>query len=915
MSGVNPFGDRDRRNINLGSVTTRQGDARLGIIVRFERPDFGEVFPVTNASVLRSLFRRLQGATIKIQQYDEDGDEVFESGDITVSSYNKFKERFFVGESDGEWIPEVTDYKGFTKIIVARRVATPEGGFTQQFREGVTNCLLLPISAWVDTLNVEKTKKAARNKIAKFQKKYPYGVPQNALDDICIALNINIDILAPFSKRVIRKGRTNKKEPRKSFYLDNTYQNHVSVAEEEKVIVDNMEDWKLEKNDMYWDSPSKDKKRSIYKVRRGDTIYTTKPPDEEIEFYNKMKDTGFCYTKHPKLKEFIQSSIHYTGCMNFVFEADEIIEARDCRHIDQKKSYASYRKSKWYQGFLTRPSFFAQTDKIQGIGIYLITDIEYTPEIKQLNDKLGFLANDNAYPSPFLKWLLDKGVTFTVVGGCWGVRMDFDFPECMLDEGAYSIWAGCCDTSNPDKAANIYGADPRWLASVEENVTTYDDNNCKILIPKDKTIYKGHITSFLVGYSYISTLEQLLQFDNLDGIIRVIGDGIYFRGELPELVGSFRTKEDPDDYKKGGGDCEGFFARLSRCKGNENYGHHYTGNTTYFGFAEYVTYPEYLQRSWGCNLDGVEHITHDLQNPNLWDGGGGFGKSYTAVNAKWIIDPVFLFPSHDLKQDFVDNYPELRTMTHARLLHDAIDQATQEPKWKSFVKGCSVAVVDEGSMLNQEQTKEMFDRLKSVGIFMIMLADLKYQIPPIEGQECKPKHFKSVIKFETDYRSINEKTKQKKQQVRDLMDKGKHLNYIMETVIDGWGNTDKYQKEDMIICSRHEYCHEHTKKFAAVEKYRVIECFQNYNTGQILFEKPTKRINGRADAEGLNCGCMKEIMDDKKYELRHGYTIHSVQGKTTENRLFIDTRKMRCSRMFYTAISRCRDWDTIVFLK
>jgi len=874
-----------------------RGFLNRAIQIRFRRPRFGEVFPVTNQRALQRLYARVRGATIRIQQYGTDEEQVYESGDISVTSFAKLKDRFFAGDSDGEWIPELTNYRGYTRIVVARRVPRPEGGFTQEFREGITNCLLKPISAWVDTLNVEKTKKAARNKIAKFQKKYEKGVPEKALNEICEALNINIDILAPFSKRVIRTGRTNKQKPRKSFYLDNTYQNHISVEEEERVIVsdEDMENWELEPNDMFWDTPNKDKKRSIYKVRRGDKVFTTETPDDEISFYNEMKGVGFCYTKHPKLKDFIESSIHYTGSMNFTPYADRIIQARLCRHIDQKKSYASYRKSKWYKGFLTRPSFFAQTDRIQDIGIYLITDIVYTPEIKLLNDKLGFLSNDNAYPSPFLSWLLDKGVTFTVVGGCWGVRKDFDFPDCMLENGSYAIWAGCCDSSNPEKAVNIFGVDRRWLASVEEKVTTYDDETCKILIPKSNTIYKGHLTSFLVGYSYISTLEQILQFDNLDGIIRVIGDGIYFRDEVPELVGSFRTKEDPKDFKAGGGDCESFFARLTRCKCEETYGHNYTGRTTYFGFAEYETYPEYLTEQ-KCNLDGVEHLDYSLRNPCLWSGAGGCGKSYTAVNAEWIIDPVFLFPSHDLRQDFVDNYPELRTMTHARLLHDAVDKATGEPKWKSFVKGSSVAVVDEGSMLNREQTKDMFKRLKSVGIFMIMLGDLKYQIPPIEGQESKEGDFKSVVRFLIDRRSKDEKTKQKKQQVRDLMDAGKSLREIMDIVIDGWGNTDEYEKEDMIICSRHIYCDEHTEKFAALEKYRILECFQNYNTGQILFEKPN-------------------TTQTDKYELRHGYTIHSVQGKTTENRLYIDTRNMRCSRMFYTAVSRCRDWDTIVFLK
>jgi hypothetical protein len=856
------------------------------------------VFPVTNQPELRRLFIRLQGATIRIQQYEADGTEVFESPDITVTSYGKFKDRFFVGDSDGEWIPELTDYRGFTKIIVARRVAAPEGGFTQEFREGITNCLLKPISVWVDTLTSPKTKKSAQNKIAKFQKKYPYGVPEGALNEICEALNINIDILAPFSKRVIKTGRTNKKEPRKSFYLDNTYQNHISVAEEEQVLLsdEEMENWELEKNDMFWDAPSKDKKRSIYKVRRGDKVFTTETPDDEISFYNEMKDVGFCYTEHPELKDCIASSIHYTGCMNFVPDADKIIQARECRHIDQKKSYAAYKKSKWYEGFLNTTSSFAQTDRIQGIGIYLITDIEYTPEIKLLNDKLGFLSNDNAYPSPFLKWLLDKGVTFRVEGGCWGVRKDFDFPDCMLENGSYAIWAGCCDSSNPEKAVNIYGADRKWLASVEEKVTTYDNETCKILIPKSKTIYKGHITSFLVGYSYISTLEQILQFDDLDGIIRVIGDGVYFRGEIPELVGSFRTKEDPKDFKAGGGDCGSFFARLSRCKGDETTRQQATGRTTYFGFTEYEYLPEYLPEQ-KCNLEGVEYVNHDLRNGMVAAGAGGAGKSRYFAMCKAMIDPIWIFPSHELKQDFESKYQGIATDTHARILQDHIDKATGEPKWKLALRGKKSLFCDEVSMLTKEQTGIILERANSMGLLVVFVGDVECQIYPVTtGTRLKLSDFPEVLYFHEDYRSINQKTKDKKKLVRRLVLEGKSLAYIMTVVINEWGNTNEYQKEDMILCSEHRFCHEHTKKFAALEKYKVVEPFQKYHTGQILFQKP-------------------DTTQTDKYELRHGYTYHSVQGKTVETKLYIDTRGMKDVRMFYTGVTRCRDWDNIIFLK
>ena len=93
------------------------------------------------------------------------------------------------------------------------------------------------------------------------------------------------------------------------------------------------------------------------------------------------------------------------------------------------------------------------------------------------------------------------------------MRKDFDFPDCMLKDGSYAIWAGCCDSVNPNKCAYIYDADPRWLADVEEKVVSWKEGEYQILLEKERKTYKGHLTSFIVGYSYISTLEQLLQFE------------------------------------------------------------------------------------------------------------------------------------------------------------------------------------------------------------------------------------------------------------------------------------------------------------------------------------------------------------------------------------------------------------------
>ena len=46
-------------------------------------------------------------------------------------------------------------------------------------------------------------------------------------------------------------------------------------------------------------------------------------------------------------------------------------------------------------------------------------------------------------------------------------------------------------------------------------------------------------------------------------------------------------------------------------------------------------------------------------------------------------------------------------------------------------------------------------------------------------------------------------------------------------------------------------------------------------------------------------------------ELRHGYTVHSVQGGTCENRVYIDMHKMTDPKAIYTSISRARSWKQV----
>ena len=107
-----------------------------------------------------------------------------------------------------------------------------------------------------------------------------------------------------------------------------------------------------------------------------------------------------------------------------------------------------------------------------------------------------------------------------------------------------------------------------------------------------------------------------------------------------------------------------------------------------------------------------------------------------------------------------------------------------------------------------------------------------------------------------------------------------------------------YRKTDTIIASLHSINDKYTEMFKDLKKYKVKEIGEingeKVFNGTILFNKPPKGI---------------------KNELRHGFTIHSFQGKTVKDgKLYIHSR-LSSSKMIYTAMSRATSISQIVFIK
>ena len=96
----------------------------------------------------------------------------------------------------------------------------------------------------------------------------------------------------------------------------------------------------------------------------------------------------------------------------------------------------------------------------------------------------------------------------------------------------------------------------------------------------------------------------------------------------------------------------------------------------------------------------------------------------------------------------------------------------------------------------------------------------------------------------------------------------------------------------MIITSQNNFIDE-IDKVIKEDKFLVMNNTSLYKNGEILLQDP--KING---------------VELKK---TNAFTIHKIQGETTENKLFIDKRNIKSLRMLYTAISRARYYNQIYF--
>ena len=827
------------------------------------------------------------------------GDEVFMKTEYQVpTTFSSWWHRISLndwGEGSNYNTFEYHDFQGKVYIYKQGLNITTDK-IKQVFRDGITHCVFTPIRNWasekLEGAESTRTKERYRTvlkRIEKLEETYSLGVPEDAISQICNSLQIDIQIEMPLSETKFIDVQSIKKRL-KQFRFMNTRINHIelneitlqdtpmTVSRERLYEIKN----ELDKHTKYytWNTD----KNGVASIKTLTACYSIS--NEYGEIVNSFeKETGLNFCKlddvgDKELCDFIQEGMNYNGTVDFqdvrdYTDEDGNIDDR-VYHVDMEKAYSKFKTSEYYEGFLGKITDFRKTDKVQGVGLYKITNIQFGHCDKAFMSymrTMNIYIDNNVYTSCELKMLTENNVTYDIVCGCWGVSpIDFDFTHDMLtkkDEGIpyYSKWSGANDSHRLEKTFWIKGNDEYAnaitshigdgnLDTSQRTVRWYKNGEICIATKKKHNFHLAHITAFITAYQRLNVLSQLKVMDH-NKIIRVCVDGIYYLKHDFNQVGAFRLKMDKMTF---GNQCGNSYISVAHTK--------------------------------DLVINGYDSRNHYKTELHL--GEGGCGKTHYNCNDKGLIKPMFIAPSWKLARA-KKNEIGISSTVWARAI-------TDDPERVNIIKSlANTLIIDEVSMLTEEQKKQFFNIYGDMKI--IMCGDLGYQLPCITGTEMNSQGFENIQRHTTDFRCQCPQLKGIKNALRRMIEtecpkalinrwvvaEFKRLNRIIEVN----KLQQMYKVEDMILTGTNELKDYYTKLFPTLEKYYVSENNRLHCNGDIVIgPKP----------EGTECN------------LQHAFTTHSIQGETATHNLYIDSSRMFDSRMFYTAISRAKTLEQIYII-
>jgi hypothetical protein len=807
-------------------------------------------------------------------------------------SYDKLLRWYFQGSTDG---PSILDEYPDAELIITPSETIPGVRFAQAFKQGITNCVFVPmIEFFKDHSENAKTKNTRYHynvlvkKAEQLEKDYrDTGVKNEDLQIIADTLQVNIEIELPFQETLISV-KSNKKGLT-TFHLKNTRLDHVELnkALNKKCIYISTE----ELQEMYYKNL---KEKTYMEYTRGNDYIssistlsnTYRCKKDYNEFINNFENTsGLCDCKlddfkQTDLSKFLRQGNHWPGCVDFQCPD----ENRDYNLSDMKNAYLQYKMSKYYTGFVGKITDFRKTDKIQEntCGFYQITDINIPESCKyyMYEKKLNIFNNFNVYPDSILRWATDQGITYKIIEGCWGPRMDIsmnepEWHECKENDVKYFCkYIGSMYHLSNESSFYIRGK-TNYIQNIIHHLDSKstgvrydyfpqtDSNELRVRYQRTYNTHLSHISGQILGYNLLNMLEMAMSI-NIEDILRINVDGIFHYNEYP-MCNAFRDKTFEDDG--------------TRHLISENY-----PNDTFI--SNYT-----LENYWKVPSD----IEKDFAITECHTGPGGGGKTHNIVIDKGNIKLLYIAPSWKLSKCKATEYSLCNDVWYNAISNDP-------DKWKPICK-YNVLVFDEISMMDNRLKEKLLERYSMCKI--IMCGDPGYQLdgfstaPGEAFQKFEKSGFEKCVEHTKIYRIKCDKLLYLLTHVRTLLSEGK-AHHVRKFVIENFQHISPeklktlYRQKDMILTRTNQLKNTYKETFKHIPKYMIKNNTRDYSNGEIVYTD-------------ILC---KGVL----YELQHAYTTHSIQGETAYTKLFIHLDEMRDGKMIYTALSRAQYWNSIFIL-
>jgi len=569
--------------------------------------------------------------------------------------------------------------------------------------------------------------------------------------------------------------------------------------------------------------------------------------------------------------------------------------------LDIVKAYYNYHKNTFYNG-LPSGSFinvklndnFNFNDLYNNnlIGFFEVEIKNIINKIDHCN-KLGFFIGKKYVLSSCQIKFLMQFIDFKFLNGsyCPSVHIPFNYKFLEKENGIkhYCKAFGLMLSDNDFSDINIkpLKCDTEYYNVINnDNYDIYNVNGIINIYDKSK-VKKSylHIGYYIHSYTKTTILEQLFKMD-LNNVFGIKLDSIVFKKEYEfdynkEIFGDkFKEAKIEGMIKKNGLD-EGIFS-------------------TYGYYRNY-----FLNCNIKLNFEESFLYTGDLiKNRVVYIGGaGGSGKTSSLLNALPLKYTVYSANSWNLIQG--------KKKDNINLLGYSLPNLTGFCGEKQVEKienpNIKYIILDEATLNDSKIILKIIKEYYYCYIFILGDVDFNgffYQCSLNNIQVLKPCEINcQYVKYIKSYRFNNELLN-KLEQIREIMRvKGDVYKFVLD-------NFKFYNKKDVVF-------NDNDIGITAINDYEnnnneLSEYFFNKGTKKQYFVKTTDKHKGL-----LRGSQLEEKPDHNNYECKLFKTIHSFQGLDlgNDNKIIISITKNFDYNLLYTAISRARRTDQIIFLE